>query len=112
MQLKLIVLRTGEMELLKDFYTVLGLTFQYHSHDNSPYHYSATVNNSLLEIYPLAKGQAEADKHLRLGFAIDNFETVIQLLAENVIVAPQASEFGYFAIVKDTDGRKVEIYKN
>ena len=38
---------------------------------------SAKTGNFVLEIYPLTKSQTEADKNLRLGFAIDNFEEKI-----------------------------------
>lgn len=110
MQLKLIVLRSGNIKQLKDFYSLLGLAFEYHSHNNSPYHYSAIIGDTVIEIYPLTKGQTEADKNLRLGFAVDNFEAVINLLGDSIIAPPQSSAFGYFAVAKDTDGRKIEIY--
>jgi hypothetical protein len=42
--------------------------------------YSAHVETTLLEIYPLAKGQKKADDALRLGFAIEHFPDVIEEL--------------------------------
>ena len=80
MELKLIVLRTSNIQKLSDFYALLGLKFEYHKHGNSPYHYSGTIGQTVFEIYPLTKNQSEADKNLRLGFAIDNFEIVTQEL--------------------------------
>ena len=74
MEIRLLVLRTGDMKRLADFYGILGLVFEYHKHGNSPYHYSALIDKTVLEIYPLTKSQAEVDKTVRLGFAIDNFE--------------------------------------
>ena len=102
------------MERLADFYALLGLTFEYHKHGKSPYHYSALVGNTILEIYPLAKNQTEADKELRVGFALDNFENTITILKEKAVEfvsEPMQTDYGFMAIIKDPDGRRVELYK-
>jgi len=115
MHLKLLVLRTSDPQRLADFYGLLGLTFAYNKHGNSPYHYSATIGQLVLEIYPLLRQQANADTSLRLGFGIDNFEPIIQALQEHEAIfsaPPIQTDFGYLAIVTDPDGRKVELYKN
>ena len=114
MQLRLLVIRTPEMPKLADFYSLLGLTFEYHKHGKSPFHYSGIIGPTTLEIYPLSKGQTQADKDLRLGFAVDNFENIIQVLRENnteFLSEPQQTEYGFMTIVKDPDGRKIELYK-
>jgi len=111
MQLKLVVIRTGDLLKLVEFYTLLGLPFEYHKHGNCPFHYSTNINGIVLEIYPLAKGQPVADKNLRLGFAIDNFEEIIILLENNIVSPPTQTDWGYMAVVQDPDGRKVELYK-
>jgi lactoylglutathione lyase len=80
MEIKLIVIRTPEMKRLADFYEMFDLVFNYHKHGNSPYHYSATIDKTVLEIYPFTKTQTEPDKNLRLGFTIDNFEATIKKL--------------------------------
>jgi len=62
----------------------------------------------------LSKIQIEADKHLRLGFDIDDFEqTILNLKALQIpfSLEPAQTEFGFMAIVSDPDGRKVELYK-
>jgi predicted enzyme related to lactoylglutathione lyase len=114
MKIKLLVIRTGDMQKLAKFYELLGFVFEYHKHGDSPYHYSATVGETVIEIYPLTKSQTEADKSLRLGFEIDNFDTTIELLKENNIVfaaQPVSTAFGFMSVVIDPDGRKIELYK-
>lgn len=114
MELKLIVLRSVDIKKLADFYGLLGLTLDYHKHGNSPYHYSAMIEKTVLEIYPLAKGQTESDKYLRLGLTLDNFEEVITALKEKEVIfssEPSQTEFGFMAIISDPDGRKIELYK-
>jgi len=114
MEVKLIVIRTSDIKILADFYSKFGLTFDYHKHGNSPYHYSATLGQTVLEIYPLTKSQTVPDKNLRLGFSVDNFETVISDLKNTgtvFISEPIQTDFGYLAIIEDPDGRKIELYK-
>jgi len=114
MEIRLLVIRTSDIAKLADFYTLLGLTFDYHKHGKSPYHYSAPVGNTILEIYPLAKNQTEADNELRVGFALDNFENTITTLKEKgveFVSEPMQTDYGFMAIIKDPDGRRVELYK-
>ncbi|WP_276484616.1 VOC family protein [Paraflavitalea pollutisoli] len=115
MELRLIVIRTPNPQQLADFYTQLGLVFDYHQHGNSPYHYGASIGQTLIEIYPLTKSQTEADKNLRLGFAMEQFDDRIAVLKEKLVpfaTEPVQTEFGYMAVVIDPDGRKVELYKD
>ena len=114
MHLNLLVIRSPDMEKLIGFYSLLGLSFDYHRHGDSPFHYSAMLGKTLLEIYPLAKDQEQADKHLRLGFEIEHFEeTILKLKASETLFLsePRQTEFGYMALVSDPDGRKTELYK-
>jgi lactoylglutathione lyase len=109
MEIKLLVLRTSETKKLVDFYSLLGLTFEYHKHENS-----ATLGQTVFEIYPLANKQTEADKNLRLGFSIDNFDTVVlKLKALQVLFlsGPAQTDFGFMAVIVDPDERKIELYK-
>ncbi len=114
MDLRLVVLRTSEPQKLANFYKLLGLEFEYHQHGNSPFHYSAKIGETILEIYPLAKNQELADKNLRLGFGIDNFDGTIQHLKGLKIpfsLEPKETEFGFIAIISDPDQRKIELYR-
>jgi predicted enzyme related to lactoylglutathione lyase len=114
MEIRLLVIRTLEIERLANFYALLGLTFEYHKHGKSPYHYSAPLGNTILEIYPLAKGQTETDKELRLGFALDDFENTMTILKERsveFVTEPMQTDYGFMAIIKDPDGRRIELYK-
>ena len=114
MDIKLLVLRSNDIKKLCDFYTLLGIAFEYHKHDNSPYHYSAIIGKMVLEIYPLSKSQYEADKNLRLGFDLELFDEAVEKLVANNIqfsMQPVQSDYGFMAVVLDPDGRKVELYK-
>lgn len=112
MILNLIVIRTADMLRLVHFYKLLGLEFDYQKHEQGVFHYSTKIGQTVFEIYPLLRGQTEADISTRLGFKIDDFEEKIALLSNFIISKPVQMEFGLSAILKDPDGRKVEIYKN
>lgn len=114
MDIRLLVLRTGDTKKLADFYGLFGQTFDYYKHGNSPFHYSASIGQTVLEIYPLTKSQTEADKNLRLGFGIDNFDQTILTLKELQVpfeLEPTQTGFGFMAIISDPDDRKIELYK-
>lgn len=113
MNLNLLVIRSSIPEQLADFYGRLGMVFEYHRHENGPFHFSAQIGSTLLEIYPLAKGQEKADKYLRLGFAIDLFDTRIDHLRQQGVTfhqLPMSTEWGIMALIEDPEGRKLELY--
>ena len=114
MNLTLLVIRSAIPDQLAKFYILLGLSFEYHRHGNSPYHYSARIGPTLLEIYPLSKMQEKTDTTLRLGFSIANFESVMHELVQRKVTIHQEvvqTEWGFMAVIADPEGRKVELYK-
>ena len=114
MEINLIVVRTDKPKELSEFYEQIGLNFEYHQHGKGTWHYSTEIGETVFEIYPLMKNQESPDKSLRLGFTIENLdETILNLKKRNVEIVrePKESEWGYFAIVKDLDGRKIELKK-
>ena len=112
MEINLIVIRTENPKELSEFYEKLGISFEYHRHGKEVFHYSADLNGLVFEIYPLLKNQFVADNSLRLGFSVKELDILIERLTSNkfeVVSNPIKSEFGYFAVIKDLDGRKVEL---
>lgn len=111
--LSLIVLKSKDIEKLKGFYECLGLSFVKEKHDKGAEHYACQIDTIVFELYPLKTG-SEADTTTRLGFQVENLAQIIDVLQEKQyqIVAPaQMTEFGYSAVVKDSDGRSVELYQ-
>lgn len=113
MEIRLIVIRTGDMTAHVAFYKLLGIHFDYHRHGNGPWHYSANIGPTVFEMYPLAINQTEGDKNIRLGFGIDHFESVlVQLRSAGVTFRePALTDFGLMTVIRDPDGRKIELYK-
>lgn len=108
----LIVIKTDKLQAQSEFYTALGFTFDYHRHGNGPFHYASEGSGTVLEIYPLPKGITQPDHTTRLGFTVDDLDSLISDLRSRgaAIVAPPArTEWGYTAVVEDLDGRKIEL---
>ena len=111
-KLKLLVLKTDDVERLRDFYTLLGFAFVEERHGSGPMHYSAAMGDGVLEIYPIPDG-AEVDTTTRLGFAIESMDETIKSIREvsKAVAEPKKTQWGLRAVVRDTDGRSVELYQ-
>ena len=62
----------------------------------------------------MTKSQTDADKNLRLGVGIDNFDQTILTLKELQVqfsFEPTQTDFEFMAIITDPDERKIELYK-
>lgn len=82
MKLSYLVLYSSDLEKLKSFYEDLGLQFKQEQHGGGSVHYSCSLDNVVLELYP-------GDSPVRLGFVVDNVKRKGVLL--------------------DPDGRKVDV---
>lgn len=112
----LLVLKTNQLDKQKKFYETLGLHFQKEKHGNGPEHFSTTLKDQsiVFEIYPLPKNQLVPDTSTRLGFRVDDLERTINAILKiggKVKSKIKEISFGTLAVVKDFDGRSIEVYK-
>lgn len=111
--LKLLVLKTSDLERMRGFYDLLGVEFTPERHGNGPLHYAGMVGNAVFELYPLPPGAAAVAATPRLGFAVADVNRVMRQLESfgvTIVSKPRQTEWGLRAVVKDPDGRTVEIY--
>ena len=95
----------------KNFYELLGLSFQEEKHGNGPIHWSSNLGGTILEIYPTSSNK-KVDSSTRLGFEIEGITSKLDSLRScgiEIISEPKESEWGLRAVVKDPDGRSVEL---
>ena len=110
----LLVLKTRQVDRLRTFYTALGLTLVEERHGRGPLHYAGRVGEMVIELYPLPDGAGEVDTTTRLGFAVVNLNEVVHALeaiGAPVVTPPQETPWGDRAVVRDPDGRAVELYQ-
>ena len=112
MKLNLIVLKTSRPDELAFFYEQLGLKFEHHKHGSGPLHYSSHIDGVVFEIYPLPQDKNNADDTLRIGFTVNGLDDTIKRLKNiggTITKEPTMTEWGYVSIIKDPDGRKIEL---
>jgi lactoylglutathione lyase len=113
-RLTLLVLKTRQLDKLLAFFRGLGMEFTHEQHGNGPVHYSAKLDKTVLELYPLTADSDVPDVSTRLGFTVENLNAIVQALVQNgvlVITSPKQTVWGYRAVVQDPDGRSVELYQ-
>ena len=108
----LLVLKTRKLETLRAFYSALGIEFFEEQHGTGPTHYAAELGEAILEIYPLAEDENNADASTRLGFFVEDLGFVLESLWRNEfceLKKAKQTQWGYRAVVRDPDGRAVEL---
>jgi catechol 2,3-dioxygenase-like lactoylglutathione lyase family enzyme len=105
--LNLLVLRSPDIERARRFYELFGMTFTRHAHGVGPDHYAHEDERGVFEIYPAKQGDA-ADK-TGLGFLVADLAEMHAKLAAYQAQAIGENEWGRTFVVRDPDGRRVEV---
>ena len=111
--LRLLVLRSAKTDEMLACYSAIGLGFKQEQHGTGPLHHSAQIEATVFELYPLGSKDA-TDTTTRLGFSVDDlYKTLDRLRAVNVELSrePENTPWGRRAVVRDPDGRSVELYE-
>jgi lactoylglutathione lyase len=112
--LKLLVLKTGQVEELRTFYGMIGVPLLQEQHGGGPVHYAGQIGDAILEVYPLPNGAKAADATTRLGFTVDELaKTVAALKNAGAVVMRESreTEWGLCASIRDPDGRTIQLYQ-
>jgi hypothetical protein len=113
-QLKTLVLRTTRLEKLRRFYYTLGVDFTEEQHGTGPVHFAGSLGGVLLELYPLADESDAIDPTTRLGLSVQGLDDLVLALGWTgapVVSHARQTKWGKRAIVRDPDGRVVELYE-
>ncbi len=103
--LSLLVLRSPRLDVVRQFYESLGLRLSEERHGSGPLHYSCSLGETVLEFYP-ADGP-EAPTEIRLGLALPDLSSALERIRRiggDILKSGATS-----AVVRDPDGRKVEL---
>ena len=110
-RLNLLVIRSEEPARAIGFYESLGLRFQEEQHGKGPVHWAAEFGGLVMEVYP-AKSPDDVERTTRLGFEVDEIESILASLRDQgveVVNNLKQTQWGLRAVVKDPDGRSVEL---
>lgn len=104
MKISLLVIRCLDIEVSKNFYELLGLSFTKEKHGNGPLHYSCEHEGCVFELYP-NKEEPPKDNN-RLGFKVSSLESMLK----NITPVESYNFAGKtIYVVADPDGRKIEL---
>lgn len=112
--LSLVVLKTRQVDALQKFYGSLGIELAQEQHGKGPVHFAGRLGDVVLEIYPLPEDGTPVDATTRLGFVVARLVEVVEALSALhtlVVTEPQTTEWGFRSVVRDPDGRAVELYQ-
>jgi len=106
--LQLVVLRSQNVDKLKLFYETIGLSFVHEKHGNGPLHYSCTMGELVLELYPTMHDADTAG----IGFCVSDIEQIIASVQQEYIYQhPIVIEHQKRAVLRDPDGRAVYLWE-
>ncbi|WP_145424788.1 VOC family protein [Symmachiella dynata] len=111
---KLLVIKTHRMQELQRFYETLGCEFVEEQHGRGPLHLAAEIGEAIFEIYPLPDETSPVDTTTRLGFSVTDLDGVVDKLKtgqSEIVTAVKETAWGKRAVVRDPDGRSVELYQ-
>jgi lactoylglutathione lyase len=111
--LRLLVLKTRQVDKVREFYQILGVPFTEERHGDGPGHYAGQASGTTIEVYPLPDDATAADTSVRLGFDVTDLDRVLKQLrglGTPIVTDPRMTAWGYRAVVRDPDGRAVELY--
>lgn len=110
--LTLLVLKTRQVEQLRVLYQTLGVDLVEEKHGKGPVHFAGRARDVVIEVYPLPDDGSPVDSSTRLGLAVENVVEVISALERigtSIVTPPKETTWGLQAVVKDPDGRSVEL---
>jgi lactoylglutathione lyase len=110
--LTLLVLKTRQVEQLRAFYQTLGVALVEERHGKGPVHFAGRAGAVVIEVYPLPDDGSPVDSSTRLGFTVENVADVVRALegfGTKIVTPPKETAWGFQAVVKDPDGRSVEL---
>jgi len=111
-RISLLVLKTAQLETLRRFYEALGVQLRMERHGKGPVHYAGQIGHVVLEVYPLPDAETAADRTTRLGFAVTDLRQILSTLegqGAEVVTPINETEGGLYLVVRDPDGRTLEL---
>jgi lactoylglutathione lyase len=112
--LALVVLRTKNMPKVIAWYGTIGVTIVKEKLEKSKSTYTADLEGLILEFVPLPEEMPAPEPNVRLGFVVSDLDKTLadlKTLGTVVVNPPQSTSRGFRAVVRDPDGRSIELYK-
>jgi lactoylglutathione lyase len=112
--LGLIVFRTKNIHKVIAWYGAIGVEIVKEKHENTKSTYTADLEGLVLEFLPLTEEMPAPEPNVRLGFVVQDLDKTLadlKPLGTVTINPPQSTSRGFRAVVRDPDGRSIELYR-
>ena len=106
MRLNLIVLYCTDLERSAEYYSRLGLELIPEQHGKGPQHYSCTMGDVVLELYPRSKDMV-TEQAVIVGFQVSRASEVVAEIAGTPAEVGVVKHGDAMISLRDPDGNKV-----
>jgi len=111
-KLNLIVIRSRDIDLLAEFYSLLGCDFEKHSHSKGPEHYAHESDGAVFELYPMKEG-GPSTLGVRIGFQVESVDDTVKSMVDSgkgkLLSAANDSPWRHRAVIDDPEGHRIEL---
>lgn len=114
MKLNLLVIRVADLVRSRTFYEALGLELSEERHGSGPVHWSAKLDEGVLELYPLGSS-ATPTIGTRFGLLVAGVDAIVDralTAGGSLVTAAGDSPWGRRAVIADPDGHKIELVED
>ncbi|HSX24873.1 MAG TPA: VOC family protein [Candidatus Andersenbacteria bacterium] len=110
MILRLLTIKTNNIEPLRAFYELLGIHFTKEQHQDGPEHYYSLDMGLPVEIYPTNE---LIQNHIAISMSVVNAEEAKQVLISNGFTCSEIKQtkHGTYFVTRDPDDNRVEVYE-
>ncbi len=112
-----LILFTDKLEALVEFYTAIGVPLELEQHDDGPLHHACELGLTHFAIFESSSGAAaefRSGGSSFPGFTVNSLEDALEAAKSvnpEVIQQPTEYPWGWRALVKDPDGRVLELFQ-
>lgn len=106
-KVNLLVLKSRNPARIVRFYSLLGFDFNEEQHGTGPIHFAGTLDEFVLEVYPVKTDSEVTD--LVFGLDVDSVLHIINNLSSNGMISIEPKRMDNITIVKDPDLRSIYL---
>ena len=112
-----LILFTDNLETVVKFYTAIGVPLGLEQHDDGPLHYACELGQTHFAIFASSSGVADEFRSggsSLPGFTVNSLEAAFEAsksVEAEIIQGPTEYPWGWRALVKDPDGRVLELFQ-
>ena len=112
-----LILFTDKLEALVEFYRAIGVPLELEQHDDGPLHHACELGLTHFAIFESNSGtppEFRSGGSSFPGFTVNSLEDALEAaksLNAEVVQQPTEYPWGWRALVKDPDGRVLELFQ-